>query len=63
MHLCGVNNGRGYQKLGQNITKGQPDLHEAIDVPQHLPVVENILKYLTSGSLKTKSCQQGRKIL
>jgi isopenicillin N synthase-like dioxygenase len=31
MHLCGVNNGRGYQKLGQNITKGQPDLHEAID--------------------------------
>jgi isopenicillin N synthase-like dioxygenase len=22
---------RGYQKLGQNITKGQPDLHEAID--------------------------------
>jgi len=43
MHLCRVNNGRGYQKLGQNITKGQPDLHEAIDVPQHLPVVENIL--------------------
>ncbi|CAM6025129.1 unnamed protein product [Sphagnum balticum] len=22
---------RGYQKLGQNITRGQPDLHEAID--------------------------------
>jgi len=29
---CGVCEGRGYQKLGENITKGVPDQHEAIDV-------------------------------
>lgn len=23
---------RGYQKVGENITKGKPDMHEAIDV-------------------------------
>lgn len=24
--------GRGYQPVGQNVTKGRPDLHEALDL-------------------------------
>jgi hypothetical protein len=27
---------RGYQKVGENITKGKPDMHEAIDVSWNL---------------------------
>lgn len=27
LHIC-----RGYQRIGENITKGVPDIHEAIDV-------------------------------
>jgi isopenicillin N synthase-like dioxygenase len=27
---------RGYQRIGENVTMGKPDMHEAIDVSSHL---------------------------
>jgi hypothetical protein len=31
-NLLIVYNSRGYQRVGENVTKGKPDMHEAIDV-------------------------------
>ena len=32
MNECVIVDGRGYQRVGENVTLGQSDLHEAIDV-------------------------------
>lgn len=44
--------GRGYQRVGESITKGIPDFHEAIEVSSHGCIYYVLFNHMTIQGVK-----------
>eukprot|EP00742_Colponemidia_sp_Colp-10_P003205 GILJ01003414.1.p1 GENE.GILJ01003414.1~~GILJ01003414.1.p1 ORF type:complete len:352 (-),score=45.12 GILJ01003414.1:95-1150(-) len=55
--------GRGYQRLGENVTRYQKDWHEAVDLYRELPADHNVIRWLSEGSEEEQQRKSGMRPL